>query len=324
MRRGILNIFSYAIILLAYTGCDIHEFPTEGRNVVPLTIHLDIDTALPINNTIYYPQRGHVDEPNKASTHNIRYIINAYYNNSEIGENRTADTTFVFTKSDINELDYTARIELHEGAYRLLAWADYVDKESNEDKYYDTKEFSEIIIANRSNYAGSNDYRDTFKGESYIELNSLVDNEVTITMMRPVGKFKFIATNSEAYQNRISDFNVIFRYNLFMPCSFNMFTDRPADSWTNMSFSSSMQRENDSEITLGYDYVFVGQNETLLNISVDIYDKDGSLISSSSPINVPIVRNKLTIVKGDFFSSNASGGTTINPDYDGEDFNIPI
>ena len=325
MKGWLLYILSYAVALLAYTSCDIHEFPVESQDVIPLTIHLDFDSTLPLYTTIYY-SRSQADGAGQDSKHNIRYIVNAYRTDNVVGDNRTADTTFIFTKSNINELDYTSRIELPNGTYRLLVWADYVDDGSKADKYYNTSNFAEITLANKNNHTGNSDYRDVFRGENTIKLNSLEENIVTIDMVRPVGKFKFIATDGEEYINRIEDFKVIIRYNHFMPCSFNMFTDKAADSWTNISFSSNMQRENNSEISLGYDYIFVNDTQTSLCLSVDIYNKDGTLFSSSPSINVPIVRNKLTIVKGAFFTANsvAGGGTTISPVYDGEDFNIPI
>ena len=47
-------------------------------------------------------------------------------------------------------------------------------------------------------------------------------------------------------------------------------------------------------------------------------------MSSTNPINVPIVRSKMTVVKGEFLTSKATGGVTINPSYDGDDYNIEI
>ena len=183
-----------------------------------------------------------------------------------------------------------------------------------------------------------------------------IDNQATAEMRRPMGKFKFVTTDVEIYLTRViqmmkdqgvpvrseefsdsqamydqlvrslvlNDYYVVFRYNIFMPCSFNMFTDKPADSWTGMSFVSPMHIEGDYEMNLGYDYVFVNGSETTMSISLEVYNKNGELMSSSNPVNVPIVRNKLTVVRGEFLTSKASGGVSINPGYDGPDYNIEI
>jgi hypothetical protein len=58
-------------------------------------------------------------------------------------------------------------------------------------------------------------------------------------------------------------------------------------------------------------------------VSVEIYDGQDRLVSSFKPIDVPLVRSKLTTVKARFLTSEAEGGVTIIPDYDGE-HNIEI
>lgn len=58
-------------------------------------------------------------------------------------------------------------------------------------------------------------------------------------------------------------------------------------------------------------------------MAVEVYDKDGELLSSTNTVEVPLVRSKLTIVRGNFLTSKATGSVGINPDYNG-DFNIEI
>ena len=345
-------IFLYAVLILAFVGCDVHEFPIDNNNDIEISLQLAFDKDMPLHTTINYSRSGN----NGSEQHDIRYIINAY--RTDNGESRRADTTFIFTKSDITDLNYSTRIKLHRGNYNLRVWADYVNSGSKEDKYYDTSNFEEIIILNKTHHAGSNDYRDAFVGNTEIALKEDISTSPTlldakIEMYRPMGKFSFVATDGEEFISNIvqkmideeglsndnsnlsyeqmlqkvdlNQFNIIFHYNAFMPCSFNMFTDKPADSWTNMTFSSRMQSRANKEIELGFDYIFVNNKDTSLNISVEIYDKNGVLLSASKPIDVPIVRNKLTLVKGSLLTPSISdGGTTINPGFDGDDYNIEI
>lgn len=119
------------------------------------------------------------------------------------------------------------------------------------------------------------------------------------------------------------DFRVVFRYRGFMPCSFNMFTNKPADSWTGVWFESTMKTESENEVELGFDYVFVNGGESTVPVSVEVYDTDGTLLSSTPSIDVPVVRNRVTVVRGNFLSSKASGGVSIKTDFDGE-YNLEI
>jgi len=342
------------MFLLAFAGCDVHEFPEERHNKIPFLLHLDFNTEMPLHKEMFYTRNGETGTNGASEKHNIRYIVNAYRTDNIRGANRIADTTFVFAKSDISNLNYTARLLLQEGTYDFKVWADYVDATDMEDKYYDTRDFSEIILANKNDHQGSNDYRDAFRGYVTATVTDpayytgsvvdSIDNQATAEMKRPMGKFKFVSTDldvfpsyvaqimrgrgilskSELQSINIEDFHVVFRYNAFMPCSFNMFTDKPADSWMGMSFKSNMYKENDTEMTLGFDYIFVNGTETTLSVSVEVYDNNGNLMSSSNPVDVPVVRSKLTVVKGEFLTSIASGGVQINPGFDGEDYNIEL
>ena len=361
MRRW-LHILFYAVMAMAFTNCDVHEFPRSSEEIVPLRLNLEFDTEMPLYKTITYTRSGDNPENQAKKSHDIRYIIKAYRTDNVVGENRRCDTTIILTKSDISTLDHSTTIELREGKYTIRVWADYVDAGSKDDKYYDTSDFTEIALIDQYAHSGSNDYRDAFKGEVSVDVQPrggkddstiAIENEATIKMSRPMGKFVFIATDGEEFINLIaqtqqqgtlsnidddkmsyeqllqsidiSQFHIVFRYNNFMPCSFNMFTNKSADSWTRVTFTSQMQSEGEEELILGYDYIFVGENGTSLSISIEVYSKDGELLSSSNPINVPIARGELTVVKGEFLSPHTStGGAAINPGYEGEDYNIHI
>ncbi len=365
MRKTLCYILLCVISLLVFAGCDVHEFPEERHERVPFLLHLDFTTEMPLYKEIVYSRSGDTETRGVTERHDIRYTINAYRVGNMRSENRVADTTFVFTKSDISDLNYTAHLLLEEGTYDFKVWADYVDANSIEDKYYDTHDFSEIILANKYEHPGSNDYRDAFRGYATATVTNpayytgsvvnSIDNQATVEMMRPMGKFKFISTDMDVFLSRVElmmkeqgmllslntdldtkahyeqllqsinlgDFYVVFQY-AYVPCSFNMFTDKPADSWPGFSFTSRMYPEDISETTLGYDYIFVNGSGTTLSISLEVYNKYGELMSSTNPINVPIVRGKMTVVKGEFLTSIATGGVKINPSYDGEDYNIEI
>ena len=336
----------FVMSLIAFAGCDLHEFPEERPDRVPFLLHLDFSTEMPMHKEVIYTRCGDTMTKGVYERHDIRYVINVYRTDNVRGENRVADTTFVFTKSDVTDLNYTASLQLPEGTYDFKVWADYIDSGSRDDKYYDTRDFSEIILADRESHSGSNDYRDAFRGYAAATVTNpayykgaavdAIDNQATAEMKRPMGKFKFVSTDVKVFMDRVAqygksmqsidsgEFYVVFKYNVFMPCSFNMFTDKPADSWTGMSFTGRMFTESETEMNLGYDYIFVNGTETTLAISVEVYNSDGEQMSSTNPINVPVVRSKLTVVKGEFLTSKATGGVTISPGYDGDDYNIEI
>ena len=58
-------------------------------------------------------------------------------------------------------------------------------------------------------------------------------------------------------------------------------------------------------------------------ILFEVYDSENNLLANINPIEVPLVRSQLTIVRGEFLTSKATGGVGIVPDFDGE-YNIVI
>jgi hypothetical protein len=57
-----------------------------------------------------------------------------------------------------------------------------------------------------------------------------------------------------------------------------------------------------------------------VHVVIEVFDKDNVSVSCTEPIPVPMVRSKLTTVRGEFLTSQASGGVGINPGFDGPDF----
>ncbi len=323
-------------------SCDVHEFPDIPERV-PFTLHLNCKTQLPIHEEINYTTRS----DNQLAEHDMRYIVNVY--RSEDGENfsRQADTTIVYTRHLDEEQDHSIRLNLNQGFYNFIVWTDHVDKGTNGDKYYNTNNFAAITYPDRENYEGNNDFQDAFRGTVQVAVQydqypdgGVVMEEATIQLERPLAKFKFISTDLEEFVGQVlesaaakgktasrtinpDDYRVVFRYTGFMPCSFNMFKNKPNDSWTGVSFDGKMIPIDGHETELGFDYVFVNGTESKIHVAVEVYDKNGKLLSNTNTIEVPIFRSKLTIVRGNFLASKASGGVGISPDFDG-DYNIEI
>lgn len=119
-----------------------------------------------------------------------------------------------------------------------------------------------------------------------------------------------------------SDYYIRFYYTQFMPFMFNMFTNKPIDSRTGVYFDSEFVPLNTSEALMGFDYVLVNGHESSVYVSVGLFDYESEEpLSMTNPINVPIVRSKLTTVRGDFLTIGTGGGIGINPDFEDE-FNI--
>ncbi len=363
MRRYIYNIWLAVATMLATTGCSVHEFPREDSTPRhPFLLHLDLTTNMDMGfyQTIDYKTRAEGADDSKATPtplgdFDLRYIINVYRSDTR-QFSREADTTIILTKTPVaGNYDEDVSLMLENDEYKFIAWADYVPRGTASDCFYKTNDFTEIILADRTNHIASTDYRDAFRGEQ----DATVDfagqpagytQRVAMEMVRPMAKFKFVSTDLDDFITRVvqmklqqmgmsstdvrneqdvranidlNEYKIVFRYTGFMPCSINMYTNKPADAWTGVSFESKIEKMSETEAELGFDYVFVNGSESRVSVEVEVRDSDDRVLARINPIDVPVVRNKLTIVRGAFLTATATGGATINPDFDGE-YNIVI
>lgn len=329
------------------SSCDVHEFPNPSLQEIPFVLHLNYDTELPLYKVINYNNETRTNKNNE--NYDIRYIVKVYPAEEE---NKSSERNelyqFIFTKDDISTLNHSVELKLKRGRYNFVVWSDYV-KDNDADLYYNTSKFEEITLLGEE-YIGNNDYRDAFKGTLTHEVLG-PQQEATVEMRRPLAKFNFISSdvsefitmikairadktrNNNHYADsqeqsnssttisanniQFSDFNVVFRYHGFVPHVFNTYSNKPTDAKTGISFKSKISILENGEAELGFDYVFVNGTESAVNVSVEVYDYDGELISRFKPIDIPLTRSKLTTIKANFLTSGV-GGVAIIPGFDGD------
>lgn len=317
-------------------SCDVHEFPYPVEREVAFVLHLNYDTELPLYKTLTYDNESRAGE---NEDFDIRYTINVYSAEEGAAE-REVVYTFVVTKDDISSYDHSIELILLPGNYTFRVWSDFVEKNGG-DLHYSTSSIEAISILG-DEHPGSNDLRDAFRGTVTAEV---VDetSEATVTMQRPMAKYNFISVDmkdfllnvqklraeklqlegstsmEDAITKAVSleDFEVVMRYGGFMPTEYNMFTDKPSDSEAGVSYKSKMRMLENGEVELGFDYVFTNGTESSVNVSVEVYDYDGELLSSFRSVNVPLKRSHLTTIRAQFLTAG-TGGVTVVPEFDGE------
>ena len=351
MRRVGINIgtiLSCLLGVLLFVSCSVHEWPKTQGVKHKFTLHLNYDTVMDVHQIIDYPN---ITRNNNDKEYDLRYIVRAYAADKNGNElDREHEAEFIFSKDAIHNdsLELTAELELEEGNYRFFAWTDYVAAGTTSHKYYDTDNFASIKLNGDKHY-GSTDFRDAFRGEApttIIPVSKGVVNEVTIPMERPLAKFNVIAvdleefisktisrreekerearsrgielySNDESRAVRLDEFRVVFAYESNVSNEFNQFTNRPGWIVTGLNFESSILKLSDNEAELGFDYIFINGTETSTDIRIYVYDRDDELVAKSDIIKVPLVRSKLTTVRGTFLTTIASGGVGISPGFNG-------
>lgn len=189
-------------------------------------------------------------------------------------------------------------------------------------------------------HRGNTPYREAWRGTTSITIGkdgSLVNPEgkqtALIEMHRPMARYHFITTDLQDFLKselsrrnyggvpieapsapgvsdvpqkapELNDYIVVVRYAGYMPYIYNIFTDKPVDSLTGVAYMGNARQIDQNSAELAYDYVFVNGMTTSTQVQLELYSKeDRSLIASSGVINVPLVREKYTLVKGNFLTA---------------------
>ncbi len=342
------TIIAFLLPLTLLLSCDVHEFP-DAPETRPHVIRLVHSTELPQWHMDYSLDAG-ITSKGEAPTKTVmpeghmRYIIRTYPVTKKGRAANAHVQEFKFTRDICGGYDEEFVLDLIPGDYQLMVWTDLTETH-DEEPYYNPADFGNITFY-RDEHCGNTDYRDAFRGVMDISVGQSIMDELpdttVVDMERPLAKYEFLTTDLHDFltkeqtrvdllskaeakegsyvQTKVSldDYDVMIFYPGFMPCAYSMFTDKAVNSSTGVRFPSRITRINDTEASVGFDYVFVNHKQASVSVQVGIYSKDGIQLSLSNPIEVPLKRSHHTILRGTFLTQKASGGIIINPDFDGD------
>ncbi|MFS2476652.1 DUF6562 domain-containing protein [Bacteroides uniformis] len=329
--------------LLLFSACDVHEWP-ETPEFVKMHLRLNYETDMTEWEHLYdgtsVIEQGLGDTyDNHQDYGKIRYIVRTYPVSEKQRTMQDYVQEFVFTKDIAEGYDHEVTLDLLPGNYNVMVWSDLVQT-SGDNHFHNADNFAEIML--QGDHKGNTNHRDAFRGTNNISLVADImehlPDTLDIAMQRPLAKFEFLTTDLKEFVNKefeylqkeaatrgevpptrvnTDDYKVVFYYSGFMPNTYNMNTDKPVDSKMGVLFESKLEILSENEASLGFDYVFVNGKKSAVTVQIGLYDKEDRQLALSDPINVPLQRNHHTMLKGSFLMSQASGGITINPDFDG-------
>ena len=322
MRRTADTILKYAFLSVAmlFSASCVHEFPKDGYDPAEVVLDLSLTASKPILTRA--ASDGAV----------LGYVLEAYKEGAtKIGVDKPELRIERFAASGDDELNLTLSAE----TYRFVAWMAYKDEDTGEAVCYDATDLAKVSLVN---HIGHDDVRDAFRGELEIDLSrhepgKHVKVSGTMTLKRPLAKVCFITEDVEQYAETyahsrsgspLDNLKAVFYYDGFMPVEYNCFTNQPTDSKPGQFYEVMLRdivvKGKDTEI--GFDYVFVNGEGSFVKMSVSIVDVEtGQVLTSKKGLDIPVSRNHITQVRGNFLTEGSDTGISIETDFDGE-FNI--
>lgn len=329
--RKILSLIM-CLPLLLFWACDVHEWP-DTPEFVKLNLSLNYETDMIRWNHLY--DGTDVTEIGYGETYDnhldygrICYVVRTY---PVMDKQRTLQEytqEFVFTKDISEGYDHEVTLDVLSGSYNVMIWSDLV-MSGEDNQFYNTDNFTEIKI--RGEHQGNTDYRDAFCGKDRVSLPVNVGNQTHMTlnvnMKRPLAKFEIISNDLQEFvESKASDINLYkakIHYVGYRPDTYSLFADRPVASVTGGMFESTLIKLTDTEVSLGFDYVFVSGNGSTVTVKIGIYDNEDHLISLSKPVTLPVKPDHHTVLRGRFMMQDTSNGVDIDTDFGG-DYNIKL
>lgn len=325
-----LRIIFRALIgcsLLVTAGCgSIHQFPDidpQPRSLVNVRLNFNGDLTIPSHPASPILSRAdHIG-------YEIRYVVEAY----KAGTSELVARAHATAASAFDPLTGVG-LQIPAQNYTIVALADYVPTGTTDDFHYLTSSLNTVTI--RQPYTGADATRDVFFGTTSIDLTSYVGQRgINITrqvnLKRPVGVIEFIATDVVAFTTRsgstraedIYNLNTRFTYPGFLPTVFNATTGQPTDSEQGIWFSSGIEILSPTEALLGFDYIFVNGDDSNATVEMEISNNMAVVLNNTGQITLPVSRDKVTTVRGEFLTKTYDSGVAIDPGFGG-DINIVI
>lgn len=256
----------------------------------------------------------------------LRTVIEAY--NSGTGERVLRKEAFATKVND--EGLYSTSVILPSGSYNLCVWSDYAI-EPDKDNHYITADLRKVRVQPMENYIANADTRDAFSQTVSVTVDAENQNK-QITMNRPLAKYCLVATDVAQYEAEreekqlppLDELSITVVYNSYMPCAYNIAEGQPNDSKMGYRYTSAFSGQNEQEVTVGKDFIFVGDNQSSVMVSVLFKDKDGKIISRASGIDINYRAGYLTTVKGNFLTAGtaANGGVVIDTEWADEVYKV--
>lgn len=342
--KHLIGYFSLLALMLTSCGKTVLETPGDG-GVDPTLVHAELTLTVDPSLIPYTPTKN---EGQSEDPYDTRWIIEVFRDAVE-GTPVERQILTCDPASD-GKHSITTSFDLHAAQYYVVAWMDYVDNGSTDDKYYQVNSLASIGILDADAYLGNEEHKDTYVGQQSLDLTAYRDRwdetvTSTMTLERPMAKIEIITNDVDKLLTRLaanrlelsgvlsdnllsanpdlSALQVTIDYAGYFPSSFNAYTNKPNDATQGVSFTGSATQLSDKEARLGSDYIFVNGSESAVTINLTIRDDEGNLINRAEGINVPIVRGQLTTIRDEYLTKAFAPGIGIDTGFDGS-FDIVI
>lgn len=253
-----------------------------------------------------------------ADEYDLRYIMQVYDMDGKLAY---SDTKYVSGDFTSQSVIFEARLIAKK--YNFVFWADFVEEGTTADYYYKTVDEEGNIDLCNITYARDpefcDDAMDAYTRVVTVDLSVQNQSQKDIKLQRPFGKLRLIATDklSGDLQNDELPASTELKYagGTTVPDMFNALTGKASGNTREIASVSSASVQEDAVVNgttytgayfLTANYIFAADANTGYAMDVTVKDRNDNVIGVRSLSQIPIVKNKLTTVIGNFYSNEST------------------
>ncbi|MBQ5736822.1 MAG: hypothetical protein IIV52_03815, partial [Alistipes sp.] len=303
------KLFALLAVVLAVVSCQKDadlDVNVGGEQLVNITVTLpEAETRSSANSAVGAFTDGVCTEGV------MRYILQVYYNGETNAQSRQVEY------SNGPSVSFPVRL-VPDRNYQFVVWADVVDAENEDSKYYDTADLKNITLK-ADNWKAMDEKRDAFTASETINFNAA--KSINIPLYRPFAKLRVVTTDYDVLANigngSIVAHNAKVVYTTKHRTSFNAYTSEAGAAYEDKTHEyviKTYANETADEHTIFSDYFFA-END-VVHFDLEVYEEDGTLIKKTSfPTDINVKRNYLTTLIGDVLTVGNNVGVTVVPDF---------
>ena len=317
-ENSMKNNILFALVFggLFFASCQMQE-PESGK----LTGEVDfsITAGIPGSISTYGDPAGSGSHNGGAmlldpDEYDLRYILEVW---TDEATPRLAykDTKYVSENFTSEPVVFNARLIAKK--YKFVFWADFVEEGVKADNYYSTSNLQEIGYKNEPIF--TDDAMDAYTNVVSIDLSEQNQNIKDIKLQRPFGKIRLIATDKlsgNLQQDELpASAELVYADGTTVPDMFNALTGKASGNTRAISAVSSASVKEDAVVNgttytgayfLIANYIFAADANTGYSMDVTVKDRNENVIGVRSLSQIPVQKNKLTTVIGNFYSNEST------------------
>lgn len=307
----------------------------DSDAIVSEEVDFSISAGIPTGITTYaedaFSHQGGATNVDPTQ-YDLRYILEVY----TLDETpvRVYRKTAIVTDDFSSDVTFSSRLVAKK--YKFVFWADFVEEGSTEGLHYETDPLTQISYKESVSLEHlATDMVDAYYHVEDVDL-SQSQNIEGILLHRPFGKIRLIATDMLTDGASQSEYPASVKIDfkqVGVPAAFDALNEKPLDSTLQIGDITSSAISEDAIVNgntysgsflLGYHYFFATDASTAYEIDVTAYDQNGNEICTRSLSPIPVQKNKLTTVIGNFYTNEGTLKVVVEAPFEEPENEIPV